>query len=97
MRIIFLGLDHMRTDASPFVTDNDGKPIPRNPLKDVRVRRALSLAIDRQAIVDRVMEGAAIPTNQFMLAYPTRRMERSSSFSQSMQVWCYADRRAFVR
>ncbi len=68
LRIIFLGLDHLRTDASPFVTDNNGQPIARNPLKDVRVRRALSLAIDRQAIVDRVMEGAATPAGQYLPA-----------------------------
>jgi peptide/nickel transport system substrate-binding protein len=68
LRIIFLGLDHMRTDASPFITDNNGQPIPRNPLKDVRVRRALSIAIDRQAIVDRVMEGAATAAGQFLPA-----------------------------
>lgn len=68
LRIIFLGLDHLRTDASPFVTDNNGQPIPKNPLKDVRVRRALSLAIDRHAIVDRVMEGAATPAGQFLPA-----------------------------
>ncbi|MDI3307407.1 MAG: ABC transporter substrate-binding protein [Acetobacteraceae bacterium] len=66
LRIIFIGLDHLRTEASPFITDNEGKPIPHNPLKDVRVRRALSLAIDRQAIVDRVMEGAATPAGQFL-------------------------------
>ena len=66
LRLIFLGFDHSRTEASPFVTDNDGKPIPRNPLKDPRVRRALSMAIDRGAIVDRVMEGAAIPAGQFL-------------------------------
>jgi peptide/nickel transport system substrate-binding protein len=65
LRIIYLGLDHLRADASPFVADNDGRPIPRNPLKDVRVRRALSMAIDRPAIVERVMEGAATPAGQF--------------------------------
>jgi peptide/nickel transport system substrate-binding protein len=65
LRIIYLSLDHLRTDASPFVADNNGQPIPRNPLKDARVRRALSLAIDRQAIVERVMEGAATPAGQF--------------------------------
>ncbi|MBX9698732.1 MAG: ABC transporter substrate-binding protein [Acetobacteraceae bacterium] len=68
LRIIFLGLDHMRTGASPFVTDNNGQPIQQNPLKDLRVRRALSLAIDRQAIVDRVMEGAATPAGQYLPA-----------------------------
>jgi peptide/nickel transport system substrate-binding protein len=65
LRLIFLGLDHPREAASPFITDNEGRPLPRNPLRDVRVRRALSMAIDRQAITERVMEGAATPTGQF--------------------------------
>ncbi|WP_207540064.1 ABC transporter substrate-binding protein [Sabulicella rubraurantiaca] len=65
LRIIYLSLDHPREEASPFITDNNGQPLPRNPLRDVRVRRALSMAIDRQAIVDRVMEGAATPSGQF--------------------------------
>jgi peptide/nickel transport system substrate-binding protein len=66
LRLIYLALDHARREASPFVADNEGKPLPRNPLQDVRVRRALSMAIDRGAIVDRVMEGAAIPAGQFL-------------------------------
>jgi peptide/nickel transport system substrate-binding protein len=68
LRLIFLGLDHQRAanENSPFVTDNDGRPLGRNPLRDVRVRQALSMAIDRRAIVDRIMEGAAVPANQFL-------------------------------
>lgn len=66
LRLIFLSLDDSRTEATPFVTDNDGKPISPNPLKDVRVRRALSIAIDRNGIVERVMEGAATPSGQFL-------------------------------
>jgi peptide/nickel transport system substrate-binding protein len=68
LRLIFLAFDHLRAaDAnSPFVTGNDGQPLGRNPLRDVRVRRALSMAIDRRAIVERVMEGAAVPANQFL-------------------------------
>lgn len=68
LRLIFLGLDHLRpaNENSPSITDNDGKPLGRNPLQDVRVRRALSMAIDRRAIVDRIMEGAATPANQFL-------------------------------
>ncbi len=66
LRVIFLSFDHMRDDSSPFVTDNEGKPIPRNPLRDLRVRQALSMAIDRNAITERVMESAAIPAGQFL-------------------------------
>ena len=68
LRLIFLGLDQLRAagENSPFITDNDGRPLGRNPLRDVRVRRALSMAIDRRAIVDRVMEGAAVPASQFL-------------------------------
>jgi peptide/nickel transport system substrate-binding protein len=68
LRLVFLGLDHLRpaNENSPYITDNDGKPLGRNPLQDVRVRRALSMAIDRRAIVDRIMEGAAVPANQFL-------------------------------
>jgi peptide/nickel transport system substrate-binding protein len=66
LRLIFLGLDHMREDATPFVTDNNGQPIARNPLRDLRVRQALSLAIDRPAIASRVMEGSATAASQFL-------------------------------
>lgn len=66
LRLIFLGLDHLREDASPFITDNNGQPIARNPLKDLRVRQALSIAIDRPAIANRVMEGSATPSAQFL-------------------------------
>ncbi|WP_426958882.1 ABC transporter substrate-binding protein [Muricoccus radiodurans] len=68
LRLIYLGLDHLRgaNENSPFVTDNDGRPLGRNPLRDVRVRRALSMAIDRQAITQRLMEGAATPAGQFL-------------------------------
>lgn len=66
LRIIYLGLDHSRTGSSPFVAGPNGETLERNPLKDLRVRRALSMAIDREAIVSRVMEGAAIPAGQFL-------------------------------
>ena len=66
LRLIYIAVDHLRTDASPFVTDNEGRPIAQNPLKDVRVRRALSMAIDRAAITSRIMEGSATPSGQFL-------------------------------
>ena len=64
-RVMYLHLDSSR-DKSPFVTDKAGRPLDRNPLKDVRVRRAMSKAINRTALVERVMEGAAVATGQLM-------------------------------
>jgi peptide/nickel transport system substrate-binding protein len=58
MRVMYIAMD-MDRDVTPNIRDNDGRPMTRNPLKDVRVRQALSLAINREAIVDRVMDGAA--------------------------------------
>src|SRR5207244_62691 len=42
------------------------KPLGKNPLKDARVRKALSLALNREAIAKRVMEGSAVPASQLM-------------------------------
>src|ERR1043166_2693205 len=64
-RMIHIHLDSDR-ERSPFVTDKAGKPLDRNPFRDVRVRRAFSKAINRQAIVERVMEGLAIPAGQLV-------------------------------
>ncbi len=63
-RVIYLHLDHDR-DASPYVKAMDGGNIS-NPLKKFKVRKAISKAINRQAIVDRVMEGIAIPAGQLL-------------------------------
>ena len=59
-RMIYFNLD--QRDKTPFVFDNDGKPMDKNPLKDVRVRHALSMAVNRDAIRDRLMEGLSLPT-----------------------------------
>jgi peptide/nickel transport system substrate-binding protein len=64
-RMIHLHLDSNR-DKSPFVTDKSGAPLEKNPFKDARVRHAISKAINRTAIVERVMEGLAIPAGQLM-------------------------------
>ena len=63
-RVIYLHLDHFRDD-SPFVKAKDGGPI-KNPLRDARVRKAISMAINRDAIVERVMEGQAIKAGQLL-------------------------------
>ena len=63
-RVIYLHIDHDRDD-SPFVKAVGGGAI-KSPLKDARVRKAISMAINRKAIVDRVMEGVAIPAGQLL-------------------------------
>jgi peptide/nickel transport system substrate-binding protein len=63
-RSIFLILD-VGSDVAPGVVASDGT----NPLKDLRVRQAMSLAINREAIVDRLMGGMATVANQFAPSY----------------------------
>ncbi len=63
-RVIYFHMDQFR-DETPFITAKDGAAI-KNPLKDKRVRLALSKAINRDAIVSRVMEGVAIPASQLL-------------------------------
>jgi len=56
LRTIFLGFDQYRDELK--YSDVKGK----NPFKDVRVRKAFYLAIDENAIKDKVMRGAATPS-----------------------------------
>ena len=55
-RVIYLHLDHDRDELALRQGQADGGAI-KNPLKDARVRKAISKAINREAIVERVMEG----------------------------------------
>jgi peptide/nickel transport system substrate-binding protein len=61
VRVLFLQMDVGR-NPSPQVQAPDGK----NPLQDLRVRKAISMAIDRKAITERIMDGAATPANQYL-------------------------------
>jgi peptide/nickel transport system substrate-binding protein len=63
-RVVYFHMDHFR-EVSPFIKAKDGSEI-KNPLRDVRVRRALSMAINRPAIVDRIMEKEAVPAGQLL-------------------------------
>ncbi len=65
-RDIFYLPDSSRTGPSPDVTDNSGKPLPHNPLHDLRVRQALAMAVNRQALADRVLLGSVLPMEQIM-------------------------------
>ena len=64
-RTIFWHMDQYR-DVTPFATDKSGKPLPKNPFKDPRVRLAVSKAINRDAVVSRVMEGLAVPASNLV-------------------------------
>jgi peptide/nickel transport system substrate-binding protein len=65
-RMIFIQQDSSRTGEEPFVTDNEGNKLEKNPFLDPRVRQALSFAINREALASRVMEGTATPTGQWL-------------------------------
>src|SRR3546814_5556559 len=55
--IHYLAMDAVR-EKSPFISAKDGQPpLKGNPLSDRRVRKALSLAINRKLIVDRLLDG----------------------------------------
>jgi peptide/nickel transport system substrate-binding protein len=64
-RVIYMHLDSFR-DRSPFVTDLQGAALDRNPLRDPRVRAAISKAIDRRAIVDHIMAGLGEPAGELL-------------------------------
>jgi len=64
-RTIFFYLDQYR-DRAPGLADKAGKPLERNPFRDLRVRQALSKAIHRQAIAERLMDGAALPASNLV-------------------------------
>ncbi|MBD0416896.1 ABC transporter substrate-binding protein [Oryzicola mucosus] len=57
-RMIVLQLN-FRDGKVGALTDASGRPLEQNPLKDLRVRQAISKAVDRKAIVERIMNGAA--------------------------------------
>ena len=61
----FLHLDSFRAQT-PGVTARNGSSLPRNPLQDLRVRKAISHAINRDALVRNIMEGAAAPAGQLL-------------------------------
>jgi peptide/nickel transport system substrate-binding protein len=60
-RVVYIHLDQF-AEPTPGVPDTGG----RNPFKDKRVRKVLSMAIDRPALVERIMEAQAIPAGDLL-------------------------------
>ncbi|KAF0229477.1 MAG: hypothetical protein FD175_1815 [Beijerinckiaceae bacterium] len=63
-RLVYLHMDRYRAET-PFVKGKDGAQI-KNPFHDLKVRQALTKAINRPAIIDRIMEGEAVPASQML-------------------------------
>jgi peptide/nickel transport system substrate-binding protein len=57
VRTIFIGMDQHNNELQ--FSDVKGK----NPFKDVRVRKALNMAVDRAAIQRTIMRGLSVPAN----------------------------------
>lgn len=73
-RIALFGVESLTTsylmpdavrEPAPHLADRQGQPLARNPLRDRRVRAALSLAIPREAMVERLLHGQGLPAHQF--------------------------------
>lgn len=58
-RMVYMGLDQLEETTVQI------DPEVGNPFQDQRVREALSLAINRDAIIDRIQFGSGAPANQF--------------------------------
>lgn len=64
--IYIFNLQLDQRDKPPRVFDLAGKPVEANPFRDARVREAMDLAIDRNAIADIVLEGTAKPARNIV-------------------------------
>jgi peptide/nickel transport system substrate-binding protein len=68
LRLAHLGPDWSRPGPLPHVADHEGRPMQVNPFRDIRVRRALDMAINRDALAERAMDGMAVPAAQWLPA-----------------------------
>ena len=60
----------------PNITGADGQPLPQNPLRDLRVRRAISMAIN------------AVGNAHWRPSLAARVPGRSSTCCSSARTWC---------
>lgn len=67
-RVIYLAFDR-RPGVPAGTTAIDGSPLAANPFDDLRVRRAVSLSIDRATLVAESLSGLGQPAAQIVPAY----------------------------
>ena len=63
-RTIYFYTDMAREVSSYAVDKETGEPLSPNPFLDIRVRQAISKAVDRDAMTQKVMENLATPAAQ---------------------------------
>jgi peptide/nickel transport system substrate-binding protein len=65
--IVFLSLNvEAEKTIANFATDNNDKVIEKSPIHDPKVRRALSMAIDRDTLIKVALGGGAVPASQIV-------------------------------
>ena len=64
--VYIMNLQLDQREDTPLVRAIDGSDLDDNPFRDLKVRQAIDHAIDRQTMVDIVLEGLGKPANQMM-------------------------------
>ncbi len=64
--VYVMNLQLDQREDTPMVRAIDGSDLAENPFRDMKVREAIDMAIDRETMVDIVLEGLGKPANQMM-------------------------------
>jgi peptide/nickel transport system substrate-binding protein len=65
-RVAYVNPIYQQGEGAEPITDREGKPLAENPLRNLKVRQALSMAINREAIAERVLMGTGVATGQWL-------------------------------
>lgn len=65
-RVAYINPIFAPAEGAPAITDHNGTPIEPTPLRSLKVRQALSIAINRQAIAERLLLGTGTATGQWL-------------------------------
>ena len=64
--VYIMNLQLDQREDTPLVRAIDGSDLPENPFRDLKVRQAIDYAIDRETMVEIVLEGLGKAANQMM-------------------------------